>query len=413
MTDADTLIADTLRRRDFRRATFAGVPRGGPCPWVRVVVRPVDLRGERHLQFSYFDATKDVTKNFRLNEVSEPLAEVLAVRFSGIHLTTATEEIDVRTSKKGKVHVGRRAAETADTPVSHNRVKDVPLPEGRADRLLEVMGVMDAAGRVKPTMRAKFTQINEFLKHLSHVLDDAGLRHLGRPVELLDCGCGSSHLTLAVHHYLNDVLGVPARIIGVDVNDEVIRKSVTKAERLGAAGVNFAVGKIGELAVKPDVVLALHACDTATDDALAQAVRSEAKLVLSVPCCHRHLNQQLKAERVEVLRPLLRHGVLHQRAADLFTDTFRALALRMAGYKTDVVEFVGTEHTPRNLMIRAVRGAPPDPQFAREYGELKRFLGVVPYIETLLGEPAVSTAGCSEPPAASLPRFTRTVAPPP
>jgi hypothetical protein len=383
----DELIADTLRRRDFRRATFAGVPRGGPCPWVRVVVRPVELRGERHLQFSYFDERKDVTKNFRPGEVDAPLAEVLAVRFSGVHLTTATEEIDVRTSKKGKVHVGRQKSDaTADTPVSHNRVKDVPLPEGRADRLLEVMGVMDAAGRVKPTMRAKFTQINEFLKHLSHVLDDAGLRNLGRPVELLDCGCGSSYLTLAAHYYLNDILGVPARIIGVDVNDEVIGKSVTKAERLGAAGVNFAVGKIGELAAKPDVVLALHACDTATDDALAQAIRGEAKLVLSVPCCHRHLNQQLKADRVEVLRPLLRHGVLHQRAADLFTDTFRALALRIAGYKTDVVEFVGTEHTPRNLMIRAIRGAPLDPQFAREYEELKRFLGVTPYIEMVLGE---------------------------
>lgn len=383
----DDLIADALRSPGLRRATFAGVPRGGPTPWVRVVVRPVELRGERHLQFSYFDQRKDTTRNYRPSELDGPLAELLAVRFSGIHLTTATEEIDVRTSKKGKVHVGRRtAAATDDTPLSHNRAKDVPLPEGRADRLLEVMGVMDPAGRVKPTMRAKFTQINEFLKHLSHVLDDAGLRSLGRPVDLLDCGCGSSYLTLAVHHYLNNVLGIPARILGVDVNDEVVRKSTTKAERLGAVGLNFAVGRIGELDAKPDVVLALHACDTATDDALAQAIRSEAKLLLSVPCCHLHLNRQLKAERVEVLRPLLRHGLMHQRTADLFTDTFRALALRMAGYKTDVVEFVGTEHTPRNLLIRAVRGAPPDPQFAREYLELKQFLGVTPYIEAALGE---------------------------
>lgn len=381
----DELIADTLRSLDFRRATFAGVPRGGPTPWVRVVVRPVELRGERLLQFSYFDERKDVTKNIQPGELDGPLAELLAVRFSGIHLTTATEEIDVRTSKKGKVHVGRRKTANSDPPLSHNRVKDVPLPEGRADRLLEVMGVMDPAGRVKPTMRAKFTQINEFLKHLSHVLDDAGLRTLGRPVDILDCGCGSSYLTLAVHHYLNAVLGIPARILGVDVNDEVVRKSATKADRLGAVGLNFAVGKIGELDAKPDVVLALHACDTATDDALAQAIRSEAKLLLSVPCCHQHLNRQLKAERAEVLRPLLRHGLMHQRAADLFTDTFRALALRIAGYKTDVVEFVGTEHTPRNLMIRAVRGAPPDPQFAREYQELKRFLGVTPYIEAALG----------------------------
>jgi len=389
MNEPLPLLEETLRRSDFRRATFAGVHRGSrPCPWVRVIVRPIELRGERHLQFSYFDAKKDVTKNYRPAELHYPLAELAAVQFSGIHLTTSDDEIDIRTSKKGQVHIGRRKVTATDAaPTAHNRVKDVPLPEGKADRLLEVMGVMTADGRVKPTMRAKFTQINEFLKHLSHALEGSGLTALDRPVEILDCGCGSSYLTLAAHHYLTHVRGLPAKLIGVDVNDEVIRKSIQKAERLGAGELNFTTGRIGELDVRPDVVLALHACDTATDDAIAQAVRSEAKLLLSVPCCHRHLNQQLKASGPsEVLRPLLRHGVLHQRSADLLTDTFRALALRIVGYKTDVVEFVGTEHTPRNLMIRAVRGAPDDSQFVQEYRELKRFLSVTPYIEGALGE---------------------------
>ena len=162
----------------------------------------------------------------------------------------------------------------------------MPLPEGRADRLLEVMGIMTPDGRVRPTMRAKYTQINEFLKHLLHVLDDAGLRTLGRELEILDCGCGSSYLTLAAHHYLNDVLAIPARIIGVDVNEEVIRKSdrAGRAARRGEARVR--VRRIAASTREPDIVLALHACDTATDDAIAQAVRSEAKLLLSVPCCH-------------------------------------------------------------------------------------------------------------------------------
>jgi SAM-dependent methyltransferase len=276
------------------------------------------------------------------------------------------------------------AAPSAD-PAAHNRVKGQPLPEGKADRLLEVMGVMTAGGQVKPSMRAKFTQINEFLRHLSHSLDAGGLRQLDRPLELLDCGCGSAYLTLAAHHYLNDVLGIPARLIGVDVNEEVIRKSVAKADRLGAR-VNFAASPIASAEAKPDVVLALHACDTATDDAIARAVRSNAKVLLCVPCCHHHLNAQLKpAGEAEVLRPLLRHGLMLQRAADLFTDAFRALALRVAGYKADVVEFVGTEHTPRNLMIRAVKTEPPgDGRFVREYDELKRFLGVTPYLDSLV-----------------------------
>jgi SAM-dependent methyltransferase len=220
-------------------------------------------------------------------------------------------------------------------------------------------------------------------------MDDADLRSTGRELTILDCGCGSSYLTLAVHHYLNDVLSLPARITGVDVNEEVIRKSVERSERLGAEGIAFACSRIRGIDARPDIVLALHACDTATDEAIAQAVRSEAKLLLSVPCCHHDLNAQIRAEGpADVLRPLLRHGILRERAADLVTDAFRALALRIMGYRTDVVEFVSTEHTARNLMIRAVRGLPlGEAAFVREYLALKEFWGVGPYIEAAMGNP--------------------------
>ncbi len=383
-------IRDAVTGPEFSRATFAGAARGAAAEWVRVVVRPVELRGTRHVQFAYYGAKKVVTKNFAPDEVDEPLNELLLIGFAGVHISTRTEEIDIRTSRKGKVLIGRhtmgapRAAEVA----AHNRVKDVPLPEGRADHLLEVMGVANADGVVRPTMRAKFTQINEFLKQLKHALDDTDLPRLDREVEILDCGCGSSYLTLAAHHYLNDVLQVPARVLGVDVNDEVIRKSADRSDRLGAIGLNFECRKIGTADVRADIVLALHACDTATDDAIAQAVRSEAKLLLSVPCCHHDLNKVIRAEGV--LRPVLRHGIMLQRTADLVTDAFRALALRIMGYRTDVVEFVATEHTPRNLMIRAVRApslVKPQAAEIQEYQEMKRFWGVTPYIEKALGAP--------------------------
>ncbi len=382
-------LSDAISGPGFVRATFAGAVRGtNPHGWVRVVVRPVVVRGEARVQFSYFDARQDTTKNVAPSEVAAPLADLLAVGFAGIHVTTSTEELDVRVSKKGAIHLGKkRVAVPSDTPVSHNRVKDVPLPEGRADRVLEVMGILAADGRVRPTMRAKFTQINEFLKHLNHVLGDAGLRDLGRPIEILDCGCGSSYLTIAAHHYLNDVLGIPANLLGVDVNEAVIRKSVDRTAKLGD-GPAFACGRIGDFPAKPDVVVALHACDTATDDAIAQAVRGDAPLLLSVPCCHHALNRAITPEGpASVLRPILRHGILHQRTADLVTDAFRALALRIVGYRTDAVEFVSPEHTARNLMIRAVRGASVgEPAFVQEYRDLKHFWGVTPYIETALGE---------------------------
>jgi hypothetical protein len=388
-------IKESITGPEFSRATFAGATRGLASEWVRVVVRPVELRGETHIQFAYQGAKKVVTKNFAPNELDEPLNELIGFGFAAIHIATRTEDIDIRTSRKGKVHVGRhRMGEARPAEAEpHNRVKDVPLPEGKADHLLEVMGITTPDGHVRASMRPKFTQINEFLKQLRHALDDTDLRKLNRPVEILDCGCGSSYLTLAAHHYLNDVLGIPARILGVDINDEVIRKSVDRASQLGASGLKFECRRIGARDVPADIVLALHACDTATDDAIAQAVQSEAQLLLSVPCCHHDLNRALSANAGEgVLRPVLRHGIMLQRTADLVTDAFRALALRIMGYRTDVVEFVATEHTPRNLMIRAVRtreaaSGAGDATHVAEYQEMKRFWSVTPYIEKALGGP--------------------------
>ena len=374
----DAAVVGLIRGDDFRRATFAGKPRGTPSRWVRVTVRPVEIKGGRLLQFAYFDGKQTRTDNPA--DAGPPLAELLACRFAGVHLTTATEEIDLRTTKKGVTTVGRTSAATPAADVAHNRTKDVPLPEGRPDRLLEVMGVADAAGRVKPTMRGKFTQINEFLKHLGHALDGTDLLALGRPLDILDCGSGASYLTLAAHHYLNQVRGIPARLVGVDVNDELVRKSTAKADTLGAAGLNFACGRIGSVDVPADVVIALHACDTATDDALIQAVRSGAKLILCAPCCHRHLNRQMPTGGP--LGALLRHGILRERQADLVTDALRAAALRAVGYRTEVVEFVGLEHSARNLLIRAVKvGESGD---AAEYRALRDFWGVEPAIGRLL-----------------------------
>ena len=386
------LISGAVKGAGFRRATFAGATRGHACEWVRVVIRPVELRGDCHFQFAYQGAKKAATKNFPPDELDAPLDELVGYGFAGVHITTDAEEIDIRTSRKGRVHVGRhRQKEEVGraAPEPHNRVKDVPLPEGEADALLEVMGIATADGRVRPTMRAKFNQINEFLKQLGHAFADTDLAPRKSDLRILDCGCGASYLTLAAHHYLNDVLHVPARILGVDVNEEVIRKSVERADRLGANNLAFECRPIGTADVPADIVLALHACDTATDDAIAQAVRSEAKLFLGVPCCHHDLNKVIRADGpAEVLRPVLRHGILAQRTADLVTDAFRALALRVMGYRTDVVEFVSTEHTARNLMIRAVRGAQMgEAAHVAEYVELTRFWRVTPYIEKALGEP--------------------------
>ncbi len=381
------LLLAALRSEGFVRAGFAGAPRNTTATrWTRIAVRPVTVRGERRIQFEFFDDRQAFAKNAA--DPAELLAEALAIGFANIHVEADGETIEVRTSKRGKVHVARRRGGSVEAEAGHNRAKDYPLREGLPNRLLEVLGIATPDGRVRASHRAKFTQINEFLKHFDHMLAPSGLARLERPLAILDAGCGSSYLTLAAHHYLNETLKRPATILGVDVNDAVIRKSAARAGELGAAGLSFACGAIGSIDAAADIVIALHACDTATDDALAQAARCEAKLVLAVPCCHKHLNRQLGAAGPsEALRPALRHGILRERVADIVTDAFRALALRILGYRVDVVEFVNLEHTARNVLIRAAKIPDGDvSEFVREYRELKRFWGVEPYLESALGE---------------------------
>jgi SAM-dependent methyltransferase len=400
---ADILLRE-VQAPTFLRATLGGTPRLKKTGLIRVGLRPVDLADGRFLQVSRFDDRKDFTSNHRFEDAPAALAELLEIGFANVHIGTTTEEIDLRLTKKGALQTSRRpklaaAAPAAPGPLAHNRVKQVPLPEGaggEVDVLLEAMRILDRNRRVRPTMRAKYTQINEFLKLLDHVLPEVlEGRDGSRPLQILDAGCGASYLTLAAHHYLHTIKKVPTHTLGIDANEEVIATSREKARQLESGGgeasdaaprLEFRTGRIGggELAdVRPEIVLALHACDTATDDAIAQAITSGAKLLLAVPCCHKFLNARLD---VPALRPLHRHGILHQRFADLVTDTFRALILRLAGYRTDVVEFISPEHTARNLMIRAVKAVPPgDPAFLKEYAAFKAFTGVTPYLEMALG----------------------------
>ena len=395
---ADVILTEIVRA-DFVRAAFGGSTRWGKSGVKRVVIRPVEVRGERMLQISRFDGRKDISTNHRPEDVPEALADVLAAGFANVHITAGSGEMDVRLTKKGDVLIGRKemageglkGVASGAVPASraaHNRVKEVPLPEGKGDALLAALGILDRNNRVRPTMRDKFTQINEFLKLLEHVLPEVTRRAAGE-LTILDCGCGASHLTLATAHFITQVKGIPARVVGIDVNPEVIGKARGRAGELGSAypglKVEFrqeAIGGIEDL--RADIVLALHACDTATDDAIAQAVRSEARLVMAVPCCHQDLNGRL---HVPALGPVHHHGILHQRQADLITDAFRALVLKVMGYRAEVIEFISPEHTARNLMIRAVRVREAgDTAALREYQAFKEFTGVVPYLEKALKE---------------------------
>jgi hypothetical protein len=375
----------------FVRLTLKGKIREGVLPWRQVVVRPIMLKGESRLQFSYFTKKQDTTKNYQRTEAGAKLDELLTLPFNSIHVEAMEEDMVVQIKKNGYPlvhHNSHPVRSNAQPELTHDLSKKLPLPADKPDAFLQAIGIMNEQGRVLPSMQDKFSQVNEFLKLLDHTGELERFEKF--PVNILDCGCGSAHLSLATYHYLHNIRGIPAHLEGVDVNGTLIEKDTMHSEQLGFSDTCFRQSTIIDYMPQaaPDIVLALHACDTATDEAIAQGIRWQSRMILCAPCCHHNLNQQLQA--VEPFNPVLRHGILKQRMADILTDTFRALALRILGYKTDVIEFISAEHTDKNLMIRAVKRdytGKDRARYIQEYLDLKRFWSVTPYIETLLGEP--------------------------
>jgi SAM-dependent methyltransferase len=289
--------------------------------------------------------------------------ELLASPFASWHVETVSETVQARVTKKGKVLVHREAHQ-GPVPVdrAHDREKARAVPTD--DPLLHRLGVTDDRGQVKPSRRDKYRQVEELVRALDTTWDAAvGAGAVRTPTEqeplrVVDLGCGNGLLTFAAHGHLT-ARGLPVHTTGVDRKPQSRRHNLEVAADLGWDDrTTFLEGDIDtvELPARPDVVLSLHACDTATDDALARAVGWHAPLVLASPCCHHDVSAQLRAaDPAPASSALLRDGILRERLADTLTDALRASLLRREGYRVDVVEFVGSEHTPRNTLIRAVR----------------------------------------------------------
>lgn len=381
-----------LGDEQFVEAVFQGARAGAANPWQRVTIRPVLLRDERHLQFVYFDGTQTFTSNYQQSEQADQLAEVLALPFKSASAATASETFRVQYSKKGRPILHReRHQQAIPLDMAHDRAKSGILDEEDLPPFLGEIGIATTDGRIRAGQQRKFRQINEFLR----LIEETGEveRPDVRPLRVVDLGCGSAALTFATYHYLNAVRDIPTVMTGVDTKAHLMKRHGETAARLGWEGMRFEPGRIIDYdaaeppaAGPPDIVLALHACDTATDEALARAVTWGSRLIFSAPCCHHHLQAQLAAsETPQPFRPVARHGIMMERLGDILTDAFRAQILRLLGYQTDVIEFVAVEHTPKNLMIRAVRAdAPPLAALVAEYKALKAYWGVTPYLEELL-----------------------------
>lgn len=374
---------EILDSSNFVRAVFSGRRRNMQVDHERIDLRPVEIKGALHIQLSYSDGRAMTTKNYLPHELS--FIELAQSGYANILIETKTQLLTLRFSKKD-VPLLNRAAHSADQVLAHDHVKKRLLEA--SDPFLREVGISDAKGSIKPSMMDKYKQVEEFLRLLIPTLEDAiSAGHIERPTEarplkVVDLGCGHAYLTFAAHQYLR-AHEIPVSVIGVDVRQTSRDRNNQIAQKLGISeSIQFLAEEISQTSVKnADVAIALHACDTATDDAIAWAVNGGVPLALFAPCCHHDIQKQIK-DAPGPWSLITRHGIMRERLADLITDSLRIQLMKMHGYRVEAIEFIGGVHTPRNLMIRAVKtGAAADVLEQDRYRQMTSDWGITPVLE--------------------------------
>ena len=354
-------------------------------------IRPLLLKGELIFQAEEQRGKQAFHKNLNINEAILYVENCLAHDFRQGEITSAKGKGTVLVSKKGKMTVKfkQQARIITQKTLEHNRKKQYLLPEGTPVPFLVDLGVMTKEGQIVHSRYDKYRQINRFLEFIEDILPQLD-KH--KENIIIDFGCGKSYLTFAMYYYLKELKGYPVRIIGLDLKEEVIRHCSELSIRYGYDKLSFTCGDIAsyEGVDHVDMVVTLHACDLATDYALEKAVGWDAKVILSVPCCQHELNKQIKNP---LLQPVLEYGLIKERMAALYTDAIRAQILEYTGYNTQILEFIDMEHTPKNILLRAVSRkkneiSPAEEEKRQKAGEevkeLIRFLHADPAIVRLL-----------------------------
>jgi SAM-dependent methyltransferase len=355
---ATELIQD---KDNFVRAVLSGRRRNMQTTYERIDIRPVQLKDGLKLQLVLSEAKQDTTKNIDVD--STVILDLLNSGYANVLVEFTTGSYSVRITKKGEalIHEGKG---TFERTLAHDRTKERLLDS--SDPFLIEVGISDHKGVIKPSMQDKYRQVEEFLRILEPALPEKKDQ-----LSIVDLGCGHAYLTFATHQYLRKS-GIDARVIGVDVRENSRDRNNKIAQKLGIKdSIEFRAEEISDTAIKSaDIAIALHACDTATDDAIAWGVQNNVSLLLIAPCCHHDLQVQIQ-EVPEPWPMLTRHGIMRERLGDLLTDSFRTQILKLLGYRVDAIEFIGGEHTPRNLMIRATKtGAKADAIDLARYKEM-------------------------------------------
>ncbi|BCG61015.1 methyltransferase [Paenibacillus sp. URB8-2] len=380
----NTLIERLIEGRSLIAGTLSQLRKKDGASYSKVGIKPVQLKNGLHYQFAYYTGSQVEHRNIPAESAADELKLLLGDVFRQGLLCTEEADYQVLISKKLKATIlTKPPTKKAAADLSHNRRKQYVLEEGEPVPFLIELGIMNDSGKVHAKKYDKFRQINRFLEMVEDVLPSLPA---GRPLTIVDFGCGKSYLTFALYHYLAVREKRELNIVGLDLKADVIAHCSALADKLGYDKLRFLVGDIADYNEldRVDMVVTLHACDTATDAALEKAVRWGASVILSVPCCQHELFAQIENE---IMEPLLSHGILKERFSALATDAIRAKLLDLMGYRTQLLEFIDMEHTPKNILIRAVKSGSGDSDAKwREYTAFRDFLGAKPYLERVCAD---------------------------
>lgn len=382
MNDLINLFSDVLTI-DLIDVVISGA-RGGDVK--KIKLRPVLLKGCLVFQMTKYVGNKVLHENYERSALLNILASEVFENFKQVQLRTKTEQINVLISKKGQVTIKRRKVASCTSchqDLEHNRKKTYVLKEGVPVPFLIDLGVMHEDGSIVKKKYDKFKQMNRYLEFIEDILPELDK---DRELTIIDFGCGKSYLTFAMYYYLKVLKGYDIHIIGLDLKEDVISHCTRLKEKYGFDKLEFLCGDIAhfEGVSQVDMVVTLHACDTATDFALYKAILWKARVILSVPCCQHELNGHIQSDALE---GMFKYGLIKERFAALATDSMRAMLLEAVGYKTQILEFIDMEHTPKNILIRAILKDGIKPcHLSEEYKKCKALIHAEPTLEKLLCE---------------------------
>lgn len=344
------LVSESIDQDSLVRLTLSK-PKASSSQLQNVYVRPVQIKDKSMYSFTYRYQTQDQVKNYDAAATRQTVNELLSTEFQNAVLVTNTEEINLLTTKKGISKVSRKKTQAElGQGRAHDRAKNVQVD--LAEHYLRLLHVTDENGNLIPRMADKYRQINKYLEITEHLIQTADLPD-GK-IQVVDMGSGKGYLTFALYNYLTNELGLQMEVMGVEQRSDLVKKCNEAADACHFDKLKFVESSIQDFhAPAIDMLIALHACDTATDDAIAKGINSGARIIICAPCCHKQIRQQLKGKNFQ--SPILKYGIYKERLFEMVTDTIRSLLLELHGYKTNLFEFISSEHTNKNIMLTAVR----------------------------------------------------------